>query len=130
VRSLRLCQKHIRSQYGKDPMILARTILETNEIVLVLYSFESIDDSILSLQHMSSALNIKTHIVFKHLGRMLSCLLHLHPGLHRLISFLHLFHNTMQHSRFSEIFTPVPSARSIQPPERLDNRPTLWKKMT
>jgi len=130
VRSLRLCQKHVRSQYGKDPMILARTILETNEIVLVIYPLESIDGSILSLQHMSSALNIKTHMVFKHLGRMSSCLLHLPPGLHRLISFLRLSHTTMQHSPFYEIFTPVQSARSIQPPERLENRPTSWKKMT
>jgi hypothetical protein len=35
VRALRLCQKYVRSQYGKDPIILARAILETNEIVLV-----------------------------------------------------------------------------------------------
>jgi hypothetical protein len=35
VRSLRVCQKYVRSQYGKDPMILARAILEANEIVLV-----------------------------------------------------------------------------------------------
>jgi len=35
VRSLRVCQKYVRSQYGKDPIILARAILETNEIVLV-----------------------------------------------------------------------------------------------
>lgn len=35
VRSLKLCQKYVRSQYGKDPIILARAILEANEIVLV-----------------------------------------------------------------------------------------------
>lgn len=35
VRSLKLCQKHVRAQNGKDPVILARFILETNEIALV-----------------------------------------------------------------------------------------------
>jgi hypothetical protein len=35
VRSLKLCQKYVRSQYGKDPIVLARAILEANEIVLV-----------------------------------------------------------------------------------------------
>ena len=30
-----MCQKYVRAQYGKDPVILARAILETNEIVLV-----------------------------------------------------------------------------------------------
>jgi Non-repetitive/WGA-negative nucleoporin C-terminal len=37
VRSLDFCQKYVRSQYGKDPVILARAILETNEIVLVCF---------------------------------------------------------------------------------------------
>jgi hypothetical protein len=35
VRSLQLCQKHVRAQSGKDPMVLARYILEANEIALV-----------------------------------------------------------------------------------------------
>ena len=35
LRSLQLCQKYVRSQHGKDPSILAKYILETNEIVLV-----------------------------------------------------------------------------------------------
>ena len=59
VRSLRVCQKYVRSQYGKDPMILARAILEANEIVLVhAYSAYS-NRSTLSLLPMNSARNTR-----------------------------------------------------------------------
>ena len=35
VRSLRSSQKNVRNQHGKDALVLAKSILETNEIALV-----------------------------------------------------------------------------------------------
>jgi len=35
VRSLRSCQKHVKNHHGKDALVLAKSILETNEIALV-----------------------------------------------------------------------------------------------
>jgi len=127
VRSLRVCQKYVRSQYGKDPMILARAILEANEIVLVpVYSDQS-NNSTPSPQPTIFALSIKSFIQSTPQALVSKFRVRWLHGLPRPTSLPTWHLNTMQHYLYYAISMPASRQKSISKPDIHANKPKPWK---